>query len=75
MTAKITINIDDRALDFLTRVTSNHSEYINDLLLNKQKEELKKQLRQAYREQKEEQEFQELIKDWDITVGDGLDGV
>ena len=75
MTAKITINIDDRALDFLTQVTSNRSKYINDLLLEKQKEELKQQLRRAYREQKEDQEFQESIKDWDITVGDGLDGL
>ena len=75
MRAKITINIDDRALDFLTQVTSNRSKYINDLLLEKQKEELKKQLRQAYREQKQDQEFQESIKDWDITVGDALDGV
>jgi hypothetical protein len=73
MTAKITINIDDRAFEFLKQVTNNRSAYINNLLLEKEREQLEDKLRQAYREQNEDTEFQQSIKDWDVTVGDGLD--
>ena len=75
MAAKITINIDDRALEFLKQVTNNRSAYINQLLLEKEREQLKEELRQAYREQNQDPEFQQSIKDWDTTVGDGLDGM
>lgn len=73
MTAKITINIDDRVLEFLKQVTNNRSAYINNLLLEKEREQLEEKLRQAYREQNQDPEFQQSIKDWDMTVGDGLD--
>jgi hypothetical protein len=73
MTAKITINIDDRAFEFLKQVTNNRSAYINNLLLEKEREQLEEKLRQAYREQKQDPEFQQSIEDWDVTVGDGLD--
>ncbi|GAB4240514.1 MAG: hypothetical protein Kow0049_28470 [Stanieria sp.] len=73
MTAKITINIDDRAFEFLKQVTNNRSAYINNLLLEKEREQLEDKLRQAYREQNQDTEFQQSIKDWDVTVGDGLD--
>ena len=72
MTAKITINIDKRAFEFLKQVTNNHSAYINNLLLEKEQEYLKEQLRQAYREQNQDPEFQQSIKDWDSVIGDGL---
>ena len=75
MSAKITINIDDRALEFLKQITNNRSAYINQLLLEKEREQLKEELRQAYREQNQDPEFQQSIKDWDVTVGDGLDGM
>ena len=75
MTAKITINIDDRAFEFLKQVTTNRSAYINHLLLEKEREQLEEKLRQAYREQNQDPEFQQSIKDWDVTVGDGLDGI
>ena len=75
MAAKITINIDDRALEFLKQVTHNRSAYINQLLLEKEREQLKEELRQAYREQNRDPEFQQSIKDWDVTVGDGLDAM
>ncbi|BAU67303.1 hypothetical protein STA3757_47140 [Stanieria sp. NIES-3757] len=73
MTAKITINIDDRAFEFLKQVTNNRSAYINNLLLEKEREQLEDKLREAYREQNQDTEFQQSIKDWDVTVGDGLD--
>lgn len=75
MTAKITVNIDDRAFEFLKQVTTNRSAYINNLLLEKEREQLEEKLRQAYREQNQDPEFQQSIKDWDVTVGDGLDGM
>jgi hypothetical protein len=73
MTAKITINIDDRVFEFLKQVTNNRSAYINNLLLEKEREHLEEKLRQAYREQNQDPEFQQSIKDWDMMVGDGLD--
>ena len=73
MTAKITINIDDRAFEFLKQVTNNRSAYINNLLLEKERDQLEEKLRQAYRKQNQDPEFQQSIKDWDVTVGDGLD--
>ena len=73
MAAKITINIEDRAFNFLSKVTDNRSAYINSLLLDKEREKLEAELRQAYRAQNQDPEFQQAIKDWDVTVGDGLD--
>ena len=75
MATKITINIDNRAFEFLEQITNNRSAYINNLLLEKEREQLKEELRQAYREQNQDSEFQESIKDWDVTVGDGLDAM
>ncbi len=73
MAAKITINIEDRAFNFLSQVTDNRSAYINNLLLEKEREQLETELRQAYREQNQDPEFKQAIADWDVTVGDGLD--
>ena len=73
MTAKITINIDDRAFEFLKQVTNNRSAYINNLLLEKEKKQLEEELRQAYREQNQDPEFLQSVRDWDATTGDGLD--
>ena len=75
MAAKITINVDNRALEFLKQVTSNRSAYINNLLLEKEQEQLEEELRQAYREQNQDPEFQQSIRDWDVTVEDGLDAM
>lgn len=72
MGAKITINIEDRAFSFLEQITDNRSAYINSLLLEKEREKLEDELRQAYREQNQDTEFQQAVKDWDMTVGDGL---
>lgn len=73
MATKITINIEDRAYSFLEQITDNRSAYINSLLLEKEREQLEDELRQAYREQNQDPEFKQAIKDWDVTVGDGLD--
>ena len=75
MAAKITINIEDRAFNFLEQITDNRSAYINSLLLEKEREKLAHELRQAYREQNQDPEFQQAVKDWDVTVGDGLDEI
>ncbi|MDJ0577704.1 MAG: hypothetical protein QNJ65_21410 [Xenococcaceae cyanobacterium MO_234.B1] len=75
MAAKITINIEDRAYSFLEQVTDNRSAYINSLLLEKEREKLEEELRQAYQEQNQDPEFKQAIFDWDVTVGDGLNEV
>lgn len=75
MAAKITINIEDRAYSFLEQVTDNRSAYINSLLLEKEREKLEDELRQAYREQNQDPEFKQALEDWDVTVGDGLDEI
>ncbi len=72
MGAKITINLDDRAFGFLEQTTDNRSAYINSLLLEKEREQFEAELRQAYREQNKDPEFRVAIKEWDVTVGDGL---
>ena len=73
MVAKITISIEDRAYSFLEKVTDNRSAYINSLILAKEREQLEAELRQAYKEQNQDPEFKQAMKDWDVTVGDGLD--
>jgi hypothetical protein len=73
MAAKITINIEDRAFQFLSQVTDNRSAYINKLLLEKEREQLEAELRQAYREQNQDPEFKQALEDWNVTIGDGLD--
>ncbi len=75
MAAKITINIEDRAYSFLEQVTDNRSAYINSLLLEKERDKLEEELRQAYQEQNQDPEFKQAIFDWDVTVGDGLNEV
>jgi hypothetical protein len=72
MPAKITINIEDRAFNFLAKVTDNRSAYINNLLLEKERENLEDELRQAYREQNQDPELKQAIEDWDISLEDGL---
>lgn len=66
MTAKITINIDDHVFEFLNQVTNNRSAYINNLLLEKEREQLQEKLRQAYREQN--QDLNQLDKERGLHI-------
>ena len=72
MGRKITINLEDRSFEFLSKETNNRSAYINQLILEKKKEQFEAELSEAYREQNDDPEFRAAIEDWDCTVGDGI---
>jgi Arc/MetJ-type ribon-helix-helix transcriptional regulator len=72
MSKKVSITLDDEVLDFVDRLASNRSSFINDVLSKEKQRIFMKELENAYKDQANDPEFQEEIADWDITVGDGL---
>lgn len=72
MSKKVSITLDDEILDFVDRLASNRSSFINDVLWKEQQRIFMKELEDAYKDQANDPEFQEEISVWDITVGDGL---
>jgi Arc/MetJ-type ribon-helix-helix transcriptional regulator len=72
MSKKVSITLDDEVLDFVDRLASNRSSFINDVLSKEKQRIFMKELEDAYKNQANDPEFQEEISDWDITVGDGL---
>jgi Arc/MetJ-type ribon-helix-helix transcriptional regulator len=72
MSKKVSITLDDEVLDFIDRLASNRSSFINDILSKEKQRIFMKELENAYKDQANDPEFQEEIADWDITVGDGL---
>ena len=72
MSKKVSITLDDEVLDFVDRLASNRSSFINDVLSQEKKRIFMKELGDAYTDQANDPEFQEEISVWDIAVGDGL---
>jgi hypothetical protein len=72
MSKKVSITLDDEILDFVDRLASNRSSYINDILQKEKKRIFMQDLGNAYREQDSDPDFQEEISTWDVAVGDGL---
>jgi metal-responsive CopG/Arc/MetJ family transcriptional regulator len=72
MSKKVSITLDDEVLTFVDRLASNRSSFINDILWKERKRIFMKELEDAYKEQMNDQDFQEEISVWDVTVGDGL---
>lgn len=72
MSKKVSITLDDEVLDFVDRLASNRSSFINDVLSQEKRRILMKELEDAYTDQANDPEFQEEITVWDIAVGDGL---
>jgi len=72
MSKKVSITLDDEVLSFVDRLASNRSSFINDILRKEKKRLFMKELEDAYKEQMNDQDFQEEISVWDVTVGDGL---
>lgn len=72
MSKKVSITLDDEVLEFVDRIATNRSSFINDVLWEEKKRIFMKELADAYKEQSEDPEFYEEISVWDITVGDGL---
>jgi predicted transcriptional regulator len=72
MSKKVSITLDDEVLDFVDRLASNRSSFINDVLWQEKKRIFMKELESAYKDQANDLEFQEEVSVWEITVGDGL---
>jgi metal-responsive CopG/Arc/MetJ family transcriptional regulator len=72
MSKKVSITLDNEVLEFVDRLTSNRSSYINDILSQEKKRVLMKELETAYKEQANDPEFQAEIALWEITMDDGL---
>jgi Arc/MetJ-type ribon-helix-helix transcriptional regulator len=72
MSKKVSITLDDEVLDFVDRLASNRSSFINDVLWKEQQRIFMKELEDAYKDQVNDPEFQEETSVWDVTVGDGL---
>ena len=72
MSKKVSITLDDEVLDFVDRLASNRSSFINDVLWQEKRKVFMKELEDAYTDQANDLEFQEEVSAWDIAVGDGL---
>ncbi len=72
MSKKVSITLDDEILNFVDRLASNRSSFINDILWKEKQRIFMKELENAYKEQANDPIFQEETSVWDITVEDGL---
>ncbi len=72
MSKKVSITLDDEILNFVDRLASNRSSFINDILWKEKQRIFMKELENAYKEQANDPSFQEEISVWDVTVKDGL---
>ncbi|MCA2505296.1 MAG: hypothetical protein IM550_24045 [Microcystis sp. M54BS1] len=72
MSKKVSITLDDEVLEFVDRLASNRSSFINDVLWQEKRRVFMKELEEAYKDQANDPEMQAEISVWDIVVGDGL---
>jgi predicted transcriptional regulator len=72
MSKKVSITLDDEVLEFVDRLASNRSSFINDVLSQEKSRIFMKELEDAYKDQANDPEFQAEISVWDSAVGDGL---
>jgi predicted transcriptional regulator len=72
MSKKVSITLDDEVLDFVDRLASNRSSFINAILWQEKKRIFMKELEDAYKDQANDLDFQEEISVWEIAVSDGL---
>ncbi len=73
MTHRTTITLDDESFAFLNNIAGdNRSAYINELLKQERKNYLKQVLLKANREEANDSDYQEELKEWDVTLSDGL---
>ncbi|CCI18005.1 Similar to tr/Q7NI96/Q7NI96 [Microcystis aeruginosa PCC 9807] len=72
MSKKVSITLDDEVLEFVDRLASNRSSFINDVLWQEKRRVFMKELEDAYKDQANDPEMQAEISVWDIVVGDGL---
>ena len=73
MSAKVSITLDEEVLEFVDRSSQNRSQFINEILSQAKKNQLLKDLADAYTELANNPEYQAETRLWDVTVGDGID--
>ena len=74
MSNRATFTLEDEAFDYLKQVGSeNKSAYVNHLLLEEKRRNLKQAILRANHEESEDLEYQEELAAWDDTLTDGLD--
>lgn len=73
MSKKVSITLDDEILDFVDRLSTNRSSFINKVLREEKRRIFLEELADAYTDQENDPKFHQATTDWDVTVGDGLD--
>ena len=72
MNKRITITLDQEVLTYLDSKTNNRSSWINEIIKQKQQQELIALLEEGYKQMSNNPEIREEISVWDTVVGDGL---
>ena len=73
MSKRITITLDQEVLTYLDSKTNNRSSWINEIIKQKQQQELIALLEEGYKQMSNNPEIREEISVWDSVAGDGLD--
>ncbi len=73
MSVKVSITLDEEVLEFVDRSSQNRSQFINEILSKAKKNQLLKELADAYTELINNPEYQAETILWDVIVGDGID--
>lgn len=74
MSKKVSITLDDEILEFVDRLASNRSSFINTLLRKERQKIFMQELAAAYEEQSNDPDFQSEFAIWDVAVSDGFAG-
>ena len=72
MSRKVSITLDDEILEFIDRLASNRSSFINNILLQEKRRIFTQELAAAYKDQADDPELQAEVSLWDSVAGDGL---
>jgi len=72
MSKKVSITLDDDILSFVDNLASNRSSFINDVLWQEKQRVFLKELKEAYQDQNTDEDLQEEISVWNLTIADGL---
>ena len=74
MSNRATFTLEDEAFAYLKQMGSdNKSAYVNHLLLEEKRRNLKQAILRANHEEAGDKEYQEELAVWDDTLADGLD--
>jgi len=73
MSKKVSITLDDEVLEFVDRLATNRSSFINRLLWKERQRIFMEELAAAYEEQSNDPEFRQEFALWETTTGDGID--